>query len=89
VILLVFEIQYLFWYVKMDRLNAYYMLSKVQPPYYRTRTPFQSAHNRRIQYNVRELELHFNSDGLYYPVKETTSKVKKGGKAAKITFIEF
>ena len=83
----------------MDRLKAYYMLSKVQPPYFRTRSPYQATHNRRIQYNVKELELHFNEVlGVYFPKperhddrnkKDNSSKPKRGGGEAHILMIQY
>lgn len=82
----------------MDRLKAYYMLSRVQPPYFRTRTPYQGTHNRRIHYNLKELELHFNETlGIYYPRREREDrrppnpdwkKAKHGGCENRIIVLE-
>jgi hypothetical protein len=69
----------------MDRIRAYQMLLKVRPPYQQLHTPFESPHMRRIQYNVRELELHYRDLwGVYLsqPDREDTGSTphkKRGG----------
>lgn len=70
----------------MDQLKAYQLLARVKPAYFQTRTPYQTAHNRRITYNQRELELHYNEDlGVYVRVREP--KTGGRGEQKKITFI--
>lgn len=74
----------------MDALKAYQMLSSVKPAYFQTRTPYQTAHNRRITYNQRELELHYREDlGVYVRMSKPRGppEEKRGGGTPKITFV--
>jgi hypothetical protein len=63
----------------MERIQAYHTLLRVKPPYQQLRTPFESSHLRRVQYNVRELQLHYRDQFGYY-VEPTYPK--RGGVAS-------
>jgi len=62
----------------MEVLKQYYELSDIKPKYHRVVAPFYNSSARKIQFNLKELDLHYlNQFGVYVDVQDF-QKIKGG-----------
>lgn len=71
----------------MDQIILYQKITDIKPDYHRLEIPSQKPSIKRVQFTLKELELHYYSEFKAYL---TNSKLKKitGGNDEKITVIE-
>jgi hypothetical protein len=69
----------------MDLIKQYYKLDEIKPAYYQTPVPYFAPSNKRVIFNMKELELHYNENFDVYLKSTKNNKIKTGGKPRKIT----
>jgi hypothetical protein len=63
----------------MERIKQYYKLTNIKPKYYELMIPYYKTSKAKIQSNLNELELYYNSYSNMYEETTREIKEKKGG----------
>ncbi len=71
----------------MDQIILYQKITDIKPDYQRLELPSQKPSIRRVQFTLKELELHYHTEFKAYLTKSNLEKIT-GGADEKITVIE-
>ena len=72
----------------MNEILLYQRLCEIKPSYHKLQPPYLRPSVQKVQFNLNELELFYNSQFKVYLTDEKLKKVqsKTGGAPQKITF---
>ena len=61
----------------MDKIRQYQKLSDIKPSYHKLNIPYHKPSIKRIEFNLKELELYYSDEKEAYETEK--KKPKKGG----------
>lgn len=70
----------------MNEILLYQRLCEIKPSYHKLQPPYLRPSVKKVQFNLNELDLFYNSQFKVYLTEEKIKAVKKGGAPQKITY---